>query len=390
MAGLHPASFSAWADSTSQVLLSGKDAFINVVQKNNYGLLSRMWQGTDLSRILRGGQYIEEQIMNTVTRRSQTYLPGEPLSYLQSNPGIKLQYGWRFHMHHLAWQEELVVLQGTSDMTEDARMIVWKTYLKKLHAEFWQEVSDYYEELFFSKPSLDSEGITGRNSATLPMFINERDNGLFTDDTVTMTTVGGKSTVAATTPNWMVQRFAYKNFTAGNADGWIKAMRKCKRLINYKASPIHSEHSTPVGFGATDTVILASEWGARSVEEMYLAAQDRWVNQSDPYGAVFFDGIPLQYIAYKDAATVYPGATATTASATEQGADITGPRFEVVNTTHTFLCMHKDRVLKDLGVQNDSRTPTSKAQPYNTFAQLVCNNLRANAIIYPTQDITYT
>lgn len=390
MAGLHPVEFAGWAQSTSQVLLSGKDAFINAAQKNNYGIISRMWRGTDMSRILRGGQYIEEQILTSVRRRSQTYLPSEPLNYVQSDPGTQLIYGWRFHMHHLAWQEELLVLQGTGDMTEGARMEVWKKYLKKLHAEFWTEVSDYYEELLMSKPSADSEGITGRSSGSIPMFVNEYTNGLFSDSSVTMTTVGLKS--PATVDNWRVQKFPYSNFTVANGANWIKAMRKAKRLIGFKASPIHAEHGTAVNMNATDTVILASEWGARSVEDLYLNSQDRWQNQSDPFGAVYFDGIPLQYIAYKDSAAIYPGnATPTSAAATtEQLAAVTGPRFEVINTTHLYLCMHKDRVLKDLGVQNDSRTPTTKAQPYNTFAQLVCDNLRANASIYPDTNVTYT
>jgi hypothetical protein len=39
---------------------------------------------------------------------------------------------------------------------------------------------------------------------------------------------------------------------------------------------------------------------------------------------------------------------------------------------------------------SDLRTPTTKAQPFLTYANLVSNNLRSCASIYPTTSITYT
>lgn len=390
--GLHPVDWPTFFASTSQAMLSGPKAFINAAQKNNYATISRMWRGTDMAKILRGGTSIQERILTSVQRRSQAYLPGQPLNYSQSTPGTQLDYGWRFHMHMLGWQDETLVLQGAADMNEEARMMVWKRVMDQLLSEFWTEVSDYYEELLWAKPTLSMEGLSGLDMGSIAKFVNEYTNGLFVDSTVSMTTNGLQS--PASIANWRCQKFAYSNFTANDNANWISALRKCKRKIHYRASPIHGEHGTPVNFGASDTVIFGSEWGCRSVETLYQNSNQRWVNMSDPYGAVYFDGIPLEYVAQKDSAAIYPVHTATPASGaavTEQvnnANNITGPRFEVVNTTHLFLVMHKDRVLHDLGVKSDLRTPTTMAQPFNTYAQLVSNNLRSCASIYPDTDIT--
>jgi hypothetical protein len=387
-AGIHPVDFPTFFASTSQALLSGPKALVNAAQKNNYATISRMWRGTDMAKILRGGSSIQERILNSVVRRSTSYLPGQPLQYGQTNPGLQLDYGWRFHMHPLSWQDELLVLQGASDMNSDARFAVWKRVMDQLLAEFWTEISNYYEELLWGKPTLAMEGLSGLDMGSIPKFVNEHTNGLFVDNSVSMLTNGLQS--PATVENWRVQRFAYSNFTAGLATNWISAIRKCKRLIQYKASPIHGEFGTPVNFGDSDVTIFASEWGARCVEMLYQASQSQWTNQSDPWGNVYFDGIPLTYVAQKDSAAIYPGnaTPANAAAVTEANAVVAGPRFEVVNSAHLFLVMHKDRVLHDLGVKSDLRTPTTMAQPFNTYAQLVGNNLRSCASIYPTTAIT--
>lgn len=389
MPGQHPVDFTTFAQSVSKVVLSDKSNFINAASLLGYPTISRMWRGQKQNKLLRGGQFIAERILTSVTNRSQEYLPGEPLNYTQSNPGTDLQYGWRFQAHMLSWQEELMILQGADNMTSENRMIVYKDQMDQLLTEFWTSVANFYEQQMWRDPRTGMETTTtnGREQNSIPAFVNEFTNGLWVGNGITRTTIGGQSpaTIGA---NWKPQRFAYKNFTNGDPDSWIRALRKAKRSLGFKKAPIHPERFTESDFSNNDVVVYASEWGCAGVEGMYLNAQDRWQNPQDPWGATYFDGVPLVYAPQKDTAAIYPAATPTATALTEQTADIAGPRFEIVNTNHLFMVMHRDVVLKDMGVKSDVRTPTTKVQPFMVFSNLVCNNLRSCGIVYPTVDIT--
>lgn len=386
--GMHPVDFTTFAASVSKVAMNDKRVFLNAASLQGYPTLQRMWRGTKQNKILRGGQYIAERILTSVVSRSEEYLPGQPANFAQSNPGTDLQYGWRFQRHPMSWQEENMILQGADNMTGEARMIVYQDQMDQILAEFWTGVSNFYEPLFWRVPVAGMEGLNTKEFASIPFFINGYANNLWNDNVTTLTTIGGQSpsTIGA---NWQPQKVTYDNFTKADPANFIRGMRKMKRKIEFKKSPIQSDKFTETGMLKSDVVCYASEWGISQIEQLYLNSQDRWLDPTDPFGAVTFDGMPFEYCPQKDTAAIVANAGGA-AAGTEQSATVTGPRFEIVNTTHLRMVMHRDRVFHTKGPKSDVRTETSMVQNFYVFSQLICNNLRSCGLLSPRISITYS
>lgn len=390
--GANTSAFGAWVTATGPQIFSGPREIINDAQLTNYRTLGYLMRGQEMSQVLQGGSHIEDTILLSVQAIAHSYLPGATETYTQPQPGTQLKVPWRFFMTHIAWQEEMLLLNAGGDRTPEARYQKYKDLWFKLEQQLYTDNANYWEAVAWGVPDKTKmEAAGGQEPYSIPCFINEFTNGLpsAAHPNGVWTTVEQIDPAVAATANFKPYSRTYSSLTVDTALNFIDSMDDATMSVDFQPPPMNREYYT----SPTSTpqfVTFTSKQGVKNARRIYRDSNDRWQDQWDPFGNPVYDRMPIVYVATLDTAAIFPTGAAAALSTELDTAGTTnaGPRYFGVNPKYLKMVWHKDRYLENLGEDHDARQPTTKFINFNTIGNMICTSRRRHFVLYPSADIT--
>jgi hypothetical protein len=168
-------------------------------------------------------------------------------------------------------------------------------------------------------------------------------------------------------------------------DNVIENLDNAFMAIDFRPPPMYQEYFEDA-YSSPGTAIFCSRTGRAALMSLFRRSQDRWVDMKDPFNNPTYQGAPFVYVAELDTAAIFPGAGSTLQ--TESAADLTGPRYFVIQAEYLRSVFHTTRYFKALPELTDVKQPTRHVLPINWYTNLVCRSRRRHAILHPAVDHT--
>lgn len=404
MAGVTVSAFTETVRLTGPTVFTGPRSVINDAQKNNYGTQSYLMRGQSMSDVVQGGTTIVDDIYLAASRKARAYRPGAKQSYTNPQTGAQLSIPYRMFITDVTWDDtEREINEGAARAGD--RSLRYKDIWFKKQMNSYSDWCDFIEEQYWLPPDTTRmEAAGGDLMYSIPALINEYANGLPLGGNPggAWTTKCGITPSAAGSTNFDNQRFGYQDVLTGTSltsVSLLSVFKQAMQKLDFRPPGQYKQYfegasERPTGFIACNGLARALVW------QLYMASQNRWDNQMDPFGNPVFDGAPFVYVAALDGALIYPTGTGSTLAALlSHDGDTTntiadgsfghsGPRFWCIQPEYLRQIYHERFTMANLGVMDDRAQPTSHTMPLLTWTNLFPRSLRRHALVAPAKDTT--
>jgi hypothetical protein len=387
--------FNDFMESTGPSYLRGPQDLINEAVKRSY-LLGRFLKGRPYTDVLQGGSRIRDVIMFDEESTRQFYQPNDTFTW--QNPQVlnRWETNWRFIIDHMSWTDHEVLL-NTSGMGKSARHHEYKTLKYTKEMRLWTSYLNGSDTDLFRTPNYqEMELASGKMVQSLPVFINEDNNGLWGKGwaSAPVGTYGTSGfTVQQIDPvvqtKWTNQVQTYDaaptgaNWTGFNAFDKLYLQVKFDRL---PAKPQYSEAESSTGFWATSMRGMTMLQAAMRYSQDLFVSPDR---QDPAYPNPKYHGIEVVYVSELDTAALYEPETGNV-PAPENTALITGPRYYAIMPEYVTMVYHTERYMESAGVMRHPNQPFTWVMPVDTWCNLVARSRQRQGIITPSTDVVWT
>ena len=366
--------FTDFIDTTGPSFLTSAEDVVNEACKNNY-LLRRFLRGQGPSETVQGGSSIKDTIMFDEESTFQYYEPNQTFTW--ENPQVveNWEIQWRFCVDHMAYTDAEVELNVGTGMSRAARHTAYKRLKRIKEQRLWTSILNGMEDALFSIPSNSAmEATTGTKPYSIPAFLNEETNGLYSG----FTSVQGLA--PATYSKWVPQQKTYGSTDVDNADNIISKMDELFLDVQFTPPPSHQEYFDDPSLNAM--FIGCSKAGQRIYTQLLRSSQDTFVTASrqDPaYQSPKYAGIDLVHAPKLDEYAGYTGG-----DGTELGADKQGPRYYFINGNYMKFVFHTTRYMYQHPAMRHPNQPFTTIVPVDSWYNFVCRSRQRQGILSPT------
>jgi len=376
--------FTDFIDTTGPSFLTSAEDVVNEACKNNY-LLRRFLRGQGPSETVQGGSSIKDTIMFDEESTFQYYEPNQTFTW--ENPQVveNWEIQWRFCVDHMAYTDAEVELNVGTGMSRAARHTAYKRLKRIKEQRLWTSILNGMEDALFAIPSNgDMEATNGTKPYSIPAFVNEESNGLYTG----FSDVQGLA--PATYSKWVPQQETFVGanaLTADNSGNIIAAFDKIFLDVQFVPPPSHQEYFDDPGLNAM--FIACSKKGQNAYQQLLRASQDTFVTASrqDPaYMQPKYAGIDLVYAPKLDTYAGYGTTDGTEVSAT--GGDKTGPRYYFLNGNYMKFIFHTTRYMYQHPAMRHPNQPFTTIVPIDSWYNFVCRSRQRHGIVSPVTSDT--
>jgi len=366
--------FTDFIDTTGPSFLTSAEDVVNEACKNNY-LLRRFLRGQGPSETVQGGSSIKDTIMFDEESTFQYYEPNQTFTW--ENPQVveNWEIQWRFCVDHMAYTDAEVELNVGTGMSRAARHTAYKRLKRIKEQRLWTSILNGMEDALFSIPSNSAmEATTGTKPYSIPAFLNEETNGLYSG----FTSVQGLA--PATYSKWVPQQKTYGSTDVDNADNIISKMDELFLDVQFTPPPSHQEYFDDPSLNAM--FIGCSKAGQRIYTQLLRSSQDTFVTASrqDPaYQSPKYAGIDLVHAPKLDEYAGYTGG-----DGTELGAAKQGPRYYFINGNYMKFVFHTTRYMYQHAAMRHPNQPFTTIVPVDSWYNFVCRSRQRQGILSPT------
>jgi len=365
--------FTDFIDTTGPSFLTSAEDVVNEACKNNY-LLRRFLRGQGPSETVQGGSSIKDTIMFDEESTFQYYEPNQTFTW--ENPQVveNWEIQWRFCVDHMAYTDAEVELNVGTGMSRAARHTAYKRLKRIKEQRLWTSILNGMEDALFAVPSNSAmEATTGTRPYSIPAFLNEETNGLYSG----FTSVQGLA--PATYSKWVPQQKTYGSTDVDNADNIISKMDELFLDVQFTPPPSHQEYFDDPSLNAM--FIACSKAGQRIYTQLLRSSQDTFVTASrqDPaYQSPKYAGIDLVHAPKLDEYTGYTGGDGTELGATKQG-----PRYYFINGNYMKFVFHTTRYMYQHPAMRHPNQPFTTIVPVDSWYNFVCRSRQRQGILSP-------
>jgi len=365
--------FTDFIDTTGPSFLTSAEDVVNEACKNNY-LLRRFLRGQGPSETVQGGSSIKDTIMFDEESTFQYYEPNQTFTW--ENPQVveNWEIQWRFCVDHMAYTDAEVELNVGTGMSRAARHTAYKRLKRIKEQRLWTSILNGMEDALFAVPSNSAmEATTGTRPYSIPAFLNEETNGLYSG----FTSVQGLA--PATYSKWVPQQKTYGSTDVDNADNIISKMDELFLDVQFTPPPSHQEYFDDPSLNAM--FIACSKAGQRIYTQLLRSSQDTFVTASrqDPaYQSPKYAGIDLVHAPKLDEYTGYDGGDGTELGATKQG-----PRYYFINGNYMKFVFHTTRYMYQHPAMRHPNQPFTTIVPVDSWYNFVCRSRQRQGILSP-------
>jgi len=365
--------FTDFIDTTGPSFLTSAEDVVNEACKNNY-LLRRFLRGQGPSETVQGGSSIKDTIMFDEESTFQYYEPNQTFTW--ENPQVveNWEIQWRFCVDHMAYTDAEVELNVGTGMSRAARHTAYKRLKRIKEQRLWTSILNGMEDALFAVPSNSAmEATTGTRPYSIPAFLNEETNGLYSG----FTSVQGLA--PATYSKWVPQQKTYGSTDVDNADNIISKMDELFLDVQFTPPPSHQEYFDDPSLNAM--FIACSKAGQRIYTQLLRSSQDTFVTASrqDPaYQSPKYAGIDLVHAPKLDEYAGYAGGSFTELTATNQG-----PRYYFINGNYMKFVFHTTRYMYQHPAMRHPNQPFTTIVPVDSWYNFVCRSRQRQGILSP-------
>ena len=365
--------FTDFIDTTGPSFLTSAEEVVNEACKNNY-LLRRFLRGQGPSETVQGGSSIKDTIMFDEESTFQYYEPNQTFTW--ENPQVleNWEIHWRFCVDHMAYTDAEVELNVGTGMSRAARHTAYKRLKRIKEQRLWTSILNGMEDALFAVPSNSAmEATTGTRPYSIPAFLNEETNGLYSG----FTSVQGLA--PATYSKWVPQQKTYGSTDVDNADNIISKMDELFLDVQFTPPPSHQEYFDDPSLNAM--FIACSKAGQRIYTQLLRSSQDTFVTASrqDPaYQSPKYAGIDLVHAPKLDEYAGYAGGSFTELTATNQG-----PRYYFINGNYMKFVFHTTRYMYQHPAMRHPNQPFTTIVPVDSWYNFVCRSRQRQGILSP-------
>ena len=365
--------FTDFIDTTGPSFLTSAEDVVNEACKNNY-LLRRFLRGQGPSETVQGGSSIKDTIMFDEESTFQYYEPNQTFTW--ENPQVveNWEIQWRFCVDHMAYTDAEVELNVGTGMSRAARHTAYKRLKRIKEQRLWTSILNGMEDALFAVPSNSTmEATTGTRPYSIPAFLNEETNGLYSG----FTSVQGLA--PATYSKWVPQQKTYGSTDVDNADNIISKMDELFLDVQFTPPPSHQEYFDDPSLNAM--FIACSKAGQRIYTQLLRSSQDTFVTASrqDPaYQSPKYAGIDLVHAPKLDEYAGYAGGSFTELTATNQG-----PRYYFINGNYMKFVFHTTRYMYQHPAMRHPNQPFTTIVPVDSWYNFVCRSRQRQGILSP-------
>jgi hypothetical protein len=370
--------FTDFVDTTGPAFLTSAEDVVNEAVKNNY-LLRRFMRGKGPSETVQGGASIKDTIMFDEESTFQYYEPNQTFTW--ENPQVleNWEIHWRFCVDHMAYTDAEVELNVGGGLSRGARHHAYKRLKRVKEQRLWTSILNGMEDALFAIPSKsDMEDSTGTRPYSIPAFLNEEANGLYSG----FTDVQGLDPTVYT--KWVPQQETYNSTVVDNSGNIISKMDKLFLDVQFTPPPSHQEYFENPSLNAM--FIGCSKAGLRIYQQLLRESQDTFVTASrqDPaYQSPKYAGIDLVHASKLDTYAGYPGSN-TEGQATDQG-----PRYYFINGNYMKYVFHSTRYMYQHPSMRHPNQPFTTIIPVDSWYNFVCRSRQRHGILSP-DGVRYT
>jgi hypothetical protein len=389
MPGIGIEQFNDFMTNTGPAILTGPKDVLNEAVKNTY-LYGRMLKGAGESRVLKGGKTIDDIVMFDEKSTRQHVQPNQ--EFIWQNPQVSVAHSipWKYTLDHIAWTEQEIELNDNGDYLSDEGWFHKFKDIKNLKWErLWTSWFNGCEDDLFATPKKSTmEDTGGKVPYSIPCFVNEKTNGLYTEAvTGTWTTKGGLS--PTTYPKWDNIRETYADSPDSLAIGedWdcFGALSRAFHKSRFAPLPSKEGYSDPTSNAA---YIATSLEGVTNYEVALRQANDHLMSAQDPhYPHPVFAGIDLVWVSNLDTAALHPG-PATGGLNPYNTATAAGPRYWGINPKYLFPVLHQNYYMKVGKVREHPNQVGTYVQVVQQWHNLYPRSLRRQFIVYPSATLS--
>lgn len=371
------ATFTDFVDTTGPSFLTSAEDVVNEACKNNY-LLRRFLRGQGPSETIQGGSSIKDSILFDEESTFQYYEPNQTFTW--ENPQVieNWEIQWRFCVDHMAYTDAEVELNVGTGLARAARHTAYKRLKRIKEQRMWTSILNGMEDALFAIPSNGQmEATTGTRPYSLPAFVNEESNGLYSG----FTTVQGLN--PSTYSKWTPAQKTYGSANVDNADNIISKMDELFLDVQFTPPPSHQEYFDDPSLNAM--FIACSKAGQRIYTQLLRSSQDTFVTASrqDPaYQSPKYAGIDLVHAPKLDEYAGYSGGSNTELTATKQG-----PRYYFVNGNYMKFVFHTTRYMYQHPAMRHPNQPFTTIVPVDSWYNFVCRSRQRQGILSPSTTV---
>jgi len=343
-------------------------------------------EGGGQTEIFQGGKKIRMYRMFDEKSTRKHYRPGEPQKWARPQVTNYSEISWRYTIDHMSWTDQEVE-HNAGGMNREDRKAAYRDFKSVLEQRFWTSAMNGLEDDLFRQPNQAAmEASDGTDPYSIPCFVNENANGLYTAAASgTWTTLEGVA--SASQSAWVCQQETYAQLPGADWD-LFQAFDLMLLDVGFDQLPEHEIYSEPKSQVA---FIATSKQGRANFSSASRIDQDLWVTagRQDPaFKGPMFGGIPIVYVSNLDTNSLYPGSS-TGGLDPEEGANVTasGPRYYWLNTDYIKPVFHKKKYMKKLGVKEDIDLPESKVLPCTIWHNMICEAPNRQGVVSPSADL---
>jgi hypothetical protein len=387
--------YASFVLDTGPNLMTGPGARHAAVSRLNYETQGFLARGKPMSRVVKGGQYLTDQLLLSLTPRAENIGILDSTTPAITETGVMASAYWRIMRTHIAWDERIRALNAGGSVGTDGGFQTYKTMKDNDYQEMNIDLANKIDDNLWAQPiSADMEGASGKNPYSIPALVNEFTNGL-PNTTATGTTAWTilKGMTAATTTgfsNYAPQRFSYNNVNVASPSNLIAAFDLAYEKLNFKAPPTNKQYfDDNSGLLPAQMFIACSPEGTVKLKQLCRNSQDRWDTPSDAYGGrPTYAGVPVVSVALLTTASIYPtGTSGAYGSETSTSNTNAGPRYFLINSNDLDLVVKEDWFMRPSDPQSQYGNPNRIAIFFETMSNLWARKRRTHGIVYPTANI---
>lgn len=408
MAGSPLEEFTTLMQSTGPAWMRGPENLINEAVRTTY-TGNRICAAGSMMEMCQGGDQIEDIIFLGETSDYARYNPNEAFTYDMPQTGTKWTAPWAFAKASVSWTKQDIGLNVES-MGAKYRASVYKRVMHQKHQNLWTGVCNGIEDEFWAQPDsveMESSTPTGpRKPYSIPVFINEFTSGQVpaaVDASGTAwSTIQGIDPTGTGNSKWAPYSVGGGAGAANASEGYtfhkdndtaslFPVFTKAYWNLRFDRLPKKPEYSDKT---SSPCVIWTSLQGMVNYEHALRVNQDTFrgigkTSGQDPaYDAPTFRGIPLEYIAALDTATLYSDGSAAVAEDATSGTAMTGARYYFINSEYLKFVTHTENYCKMTEPFMPSAQPFTRVQVMDLWNNTVCRSRARHGIVGPSADVT--
>lgn len=395
--------FTDFVASTGPSYLTSADQLVNEAVKNSY-IMRRFLKGADKSFVIQGGSSIKDALILDEDSTFQQYQPNDTFTWRNPQVMSTATANWRFSVDHMSWTDQEIELNVGTGMTTEALRGIYKRLKREKEQRMWTSMINGWEDLLWRLPkNSEMESDSGLYPYSIPAFINEQTNGLYTVSGESFTTVEGISPTSKT--RWKPQQTAIPSTITSNAEAiggdnyssgatgvspLIAAFDEMFYKVRFETPPTKQEYfEDPKLYGQ---FIACSRRAINLYQQALRMGNDRFYGASSPsdpsYLNPMYGGIELTYVAALDTAPLYYTSTNAPVAETSGTGNNAGPRYYWINGQYMTPVFHTSRYMAKKDPMVHPNQPFTTVVPVDCWWNLFARSRQRHGIIYPSGNFT--